>query len=258
MAQSYDQAFFDQIEADSLRAARIIVPLVLELVEARSVIDLGCGRGTWLKAFAENGVAQITGMDGDYVQRDRLLIPQEAFQAHNLANPIEPKSRFDLAISMETAEHLPPARADGFVSDLCALAPVVLFSAAIPQQGGVGHVNEQWQSYWAGKFQGQGYEAVDAIRPQIWRLEGAGTVYAQNAILYCNPEVLAGSESLRQWRDKTHDKMLDLVHPDTFRSKDTLSLPDHVTIGRVLRALPFAIRKAAARFYHRRLKRRKP
>ncbi|UXN75167.1 hypothetical protein N8D56_09895 [Devosia sp. A8/3-2] len=88
----------------------------------------------------------------------------------------------------EVAEHLSPARAVGFVADLVALAPAILFSAAIPGRGGVGHSNEQWQSYWAGLFAAHGYRPFDVLRPQIWTDEAIPARYRQNAILYLDAE----------------------------------------------------------------------
>src|ERR1051326_3058645 len=88
------------------------------------------------------------------------------------------------AISLEVAEHLPEASAQGFVASLTRLAPVVLFSAAVPLQGGAEHVNEQWQEYWRSKFSELDYVACDAIRPVIWGNEDVFTYYQQNILVY--------------------------------------------------------------------------
>jgi hypothetical protein len=119
--------------------------------------------------------------------------------------------RFDLAISVEVAEHLPPSHSGRFVKELVALAPVVLFSAAIPLQGGVDHQNERWQSYWQGLFEREGYRALDVIRPRVWDDPEVTPFYAQNALLYASPDTQFRSEPTPPtgWP-------LDLVNPRFF------------------------------------------
>ena len=144
----YDRKFYDEHRDDSLRSARVTVPIVLSLVAPSSIVDVGCGTGTWLTVFRENGIEDVVGIDGDYVPRDRLLIPADRFIARDLTKPLLLDRIFDLAVSVEVAEHLPASAADQFVRSLCSLAPSVLFSAAVPGQFGVRHLNPQWPWYW--------------------------------------------------------------------------------------------------------------
>ena len=132
------------------------------------VVDVGCGHGTWLAAFQECGITDLTGIDGPWVKTEDILINATQYRSFDLAQPFDLERRFDLALSLEVAEHLAPASASSFVDSLVRLAPVVLFAAAIPGQGGVMHVNEQWPGYWVALFNERGYVAIDAIRPQIW------------------------------------------------------------------------------------------
>ena len=90
-------------------------------------------------------------------------------ETQDLENNIQIESKFDLAITLEVAEHLSEIRADSFIDDLCALSDLILFSAAIPDQGGRHHINEQWQSYWEPKrFKQRGYHVYDIVRWKIW------------------------------------------------------------------------------------------
>ena len=147
---SYDRLFFDQQAEGSLASARVVLPILFEYYKPKSVVDVGCGRGPWLKAAAECGVQDLLGVDGDYVERDTLLILVELQHLHlNLGERINILRRFDLAISVEVAEHLPFYRAETFVADLVGLSDLVLFSAALPYQGGTEHINEQWLEFWA-------------------------------------------------------------------------------------------------------------
>jgi SAM-dependent methyltransferase len=187
---AYDRGFYDEQMTGSLRSASIIVPLVLASVPARSVCDIGCGVGTWLCAFLAHGVTDVVGVDGHYVPLDYLKISSQSFRSADLCNALELGRTFDLAVSLEVAEHLPQSSAATFVATLTRLAPVVLFSAAIPAQGGTGHINEQWPDYWVGLFAEHDYVAVDAIRPVVWENPNVEWWYRQNTFVYVKRELL--------------------------------------------------------------------
>jgi hypothetical protein len=116
-------------------------------------------------------------------------------------------------VSVEVAEHLPADCAATFVATLTSLAPAVLFSAAIPFQGGTHHVNEQWPDYWAGLFKQRDYEVVDCLRDRIWDNDSVEWWYAQNLLLFAGPTALARYPRLRQERERTVVSRLSLVHP---------------------------------------------
>ena len=140
----YTDHFFKDLHDGSDRSAREIIPLVFELIRPRSVIDVGCGSGTWLAVCQEFGVEDILGVDGDYVDEKILTIPKSRFSPRDLRKPFQIGRRFDLVLSLEVAEHLPAESAGSFIDSLTAHGDVVLFSAAIPHQGGMRHLNEQW------------------------------------------------------------------------------------------------------------------
>src|SRR6266542_308161 len=148
----YTQDFFRSRETGSLTSAHHIVPIVLDLVRPKSVVDVGCGLGTWLAVFAKHGVEDILGIDGGYVPTEALHIPPSRFRSCALTEALLIDRAFDLVVSLEVAEHLPRESAETFVESLATLGPAVLFSAAIPFQGGTGHVNEQWPEYWVKLF----------------------------------------------------------------------------------------------------------
>jgi SAM-dependent methyltransferase len=185
----YDETFFNDQIGGALRSARAVIPEVLRLVPAKSIVDIGCGQGAWLKACLENGVETIVGLDGDYVNRDKLLIDREQFQAFDLQRPIPLTRRFDLAMCLEVAEHLPAHSARGLVGSLAAAAPFVLFSAALPGQGGTSHINEQWPFYWEQLFTEQGMKKFDVIRPLIWNNRSVDPWYRQNLYIYSRERI---------------------------------------------------------------------
>jgi SAM-dependent methyltransferase len=184
MPDLYDHRFFATHRAGSRSSADAILRPLLDALHPSSVVDVGCGIGTWLAAVRAAGVEDVVGVDGPWVGPAALEIPAELFTVADLDRPLALARSFDLALCMETAEHLPPARAAGLVADLVRLAPVVLFSAAIPGQGGARHLNEQWPEFWAELFASHRYRLVDAVRLRHWDDDRVEPWYAQNAFVY--------------------------------------------------------------------------
>lgn len=180
----YTDDFFAMQDEPTRVSAREAVPVVLEHVRAASVVDVGCGMGIWLAEFKARGVEDYLGIDGAYVHREKLLIDPSRFRSRDLARPFDVGRRFDLAVSLEVAEHVPKESAASFVASLTALAPVVLFSAAIPYQGGTGHINEQWPEYWHEKFAHHDYVVVDCLRTRLWKSPTIMPWYPQNMFFF--------------------------------------------------------------------------
>ncbi len=181
----YGSTFYSFLDSFAARSASRIVPLVAAALPVASIADFGCGQGAWLHAWRGTG-AEILGLDGPYVDRSRLLIPESTFLPSDLAAPIDLNRRFDLVQSLEVAEHLPPACSDAFVGALTQHADAVLFSAAVPGQGGEHHVNEQPLAFWRGLFAARGYHAADLVRPAVKGDTLVQRWYGCNMILYVN------------------------------------------------------------------------
>jgi SAM-dependent methyltransferase len=213
---NYSSAFFEEITPVSLSSAKVMVPIVMELVRPSSVVDVGCGIGAWLSRFREYGVRKILGLDGAYVDRTKLLIPCESYIAVDLARPFTLPETFDLAVSLEVAEHLPAPSAKGFVQCLCQLAPVVMFSAAVPGQMGTGHLNEQWASYWHALFSSFRYRMFDPFRPVIWHDQQVALWYRQNTFLYVQEDFLTSHSNLSKLPDAVGEGELMLIDANIF------------------------------------------
>ncbi|MEO8224549.1 MAG: methyltransferase domain-containing protein [Gammaproteobacteria bacterium] len=233
----YRDEFFRDRHARTVYAAETVLGLLLPAVPpVHAAIDVGCGVGTWLSVLEKRGVGAVQGVDGPWVDIANLVIPAQSFVHHDLKQDRDFGRRFDLAISLEVAEHLPPERAAGFVSWLTGLSDVVLFSAATPRQGGKNHCNEQWQDYWSALFAAQDYLPLDFIRARIWNDRKIATWYRQNVLVYVRktrcPEVRlpdgAGAPG-----------PLAIVHPEVFIAK----LDRAATIGGMLKRWRRALRR---------------
>jgi SAM-dependent methyltransferase len=200
----------------ALDSPQRVVPLLLELVKPRSVLDLGCGPGTWLEEFKRQGVEDVFGVEGSWLDPAVLRIPPENVRIHDLTTPLSLGRQFDLAISLEVGEHLPPTAAAGLVKMLAEHAPVVAFSAAAPLQGGTHHVNERWPDYWAELFAAHGFVSVDLLRPRIWLDEQIAWYYRQNMFLAVREDALERYPALRAEYERSRGNVLPLVHPHRY------------------------------------------
>lgn len=185
----YNQEFYENRHQNTLKSANKILQIAREIIPTvHSAVDVGCGVGTWLYACQEMGANDIQGIDGPWVDRKFLKIPVENFLEQDLNQKIQLNRKFDLAISLEVAEHIQPENARTFISSLVNLSDFVLFSAAIPYQSGVGHVNEQWLIYWIALFKEEGFVPIDIIRKKIWNDKAIPLWYRQNTVLFVREE----------------------------------------------------------------------
>ena len=240
----YNFDFYGKIEIGSKKSAKEVVPIIIELINPKSIIDVGCGVGTWLSVFAEYGVQDFLGIDGDWVDKKLLHIPQSAFSFKELTRPLNIGREFDLVVSLEVAEHLPKSSAENFVDSLTSLGPVVLFSAAIPFQGGTNHVNEQWPNYWVELFSKKGCLVVDAIRQRIWQNENVESWYAQNILIFVNKSKLKEYPSLSKAYALTKTDQISIVHPNLFLLKVD---PHNLSTRTVIHMLPTALKNTFKR-----------
>jgi SAM-dependent methyltransferase len=185
---------------------------VWELIQPQRVLDVGCGRGAWLLGFCEVGADVIQGIDGDYVDLDALLIPRENFVSKDLMTLTGVSGKYDLAICLEVLEHLPPQSGRRIIVALTEAAPVVLFSAAVPGQGGTGHVNEQWPEYWIQQFEARGYRMLDLIRPRICKDNRVAWWYRQNIVMFVSEKAICGNERLKVEASGEPQSGLEWVH----------------------------------------------
>jgi len=195
-------------------AAQVFGLLRGQGMQIRSVLDVGCGLGSWLAAARDALGAEVLGVDGPWTNLDLLRIDRARFQVADLEKPLSLGRSFDLAISVEVGEHLPAEAAPVLVASLTQHAPVVLFSAAIPGQGGISHVNEQWPAYWATRFAEHGFGCFDVLRPLLWERSDVDWWYKQNLLLFVH-EARAAEAGVRLELGSPETPRR-LVHPDVF------------------------------------------
>jgi SAM-dependent methyltransferase len=207
----YTPEFYAKQQAKSRASAHAVLPVLLNCIAPRSAIDVGCGVGTWAAELTSLGI-EADGIDGEYVLQNALQISRERFRPVDLERlpSAGTVGSYDLALCLEVAEHLKAENGDAIVEFLTGLAPNVLFSAAIPGQGGVGHLNERWQSYWVSLFEARGFYCHDVIRSAVWSNPDVEPWYSQNAFLFTKdprPDLVGSGMPI------------DMVHPRIFTMK---------------------------------------
>ena len=206
----YNKEFMALTE-EHISSANPILNILFQYYLPKKIIDVGCGSGSWLHVARELGAWSTTGMDGLWLKKEMLVSDQIELISHDLEKPFPNVGVYDLAISLEVAEHLTKNRAASFINELCKLSKVILFSAAIPGQGGDHHINEQWQSYWFGLFRDNNYKCFDIIRHKVWDDSQVKPWYKQNCLVYVHEDL---QSTFNRFTKSKYP--LDIVHKEIF------------------------------------------
>jgi SAM-dependent methyltransferase len=182
-----------------------------------TVLDVGCGTGTWLSAALSLGATKVRGVEGLDLADEMLFVPKALIEKRDLNQFVDIGERFDLVICLEAAEHIEPENADTLVDTLTHHGDLILFSAAAPRQGGTHHVNCQWPEYWQDKFNARGYACDDAPRWTIWNESAIEPWYRQNMLWARKDPAKAGTEP----------RIIPVIHPDALDCFSASFLPDH-------------------------------
>lgn len=166
-----------------------IAKAIIEVYKPKSIIEFGCGKGDLTKSLARHGI-EIIAIDG-YSNPDFSKFPQITFSSLNLNDELEVttflsklNSKFDIAISLEVAEHLNPVISSSLINWMTSLTDIVIFSAAVLEQGGDGHINCRPREFWYKEFQNNGFMISDKIREKLRYNKRVGPWYRHNIIDY--------------------------------------------------------------------------
>lgn len=172
------------MEQGSFSSAQEIVPKLISRYSPMSVVDIGCGTGSFANEFLKLGIAEVIGYEGDWMKPLPTLLPKANYRYHDLRTPIESSKSYDMCLCLEVAEHICENSAANLISILTLMSSRVVFSAAIPKQGGNQHVNEQWPAYWSKLFAERGFFLEWDPRQSIWENDKIEGCYRQNLLIF--------------------------------------------------------------------------
>ena len=225
-------------EATNVRSAERILDILFRCYRPRSLLDVGCGLGSWLKVALARGVKDVRGIEDRWLDPARLAVDPSLVERGELEQGFDCGRRFELAVSLEVAERLPESAAKGFVAALTRHAPAVLFSAAIPHQGGHHHANERFLSYWAALFARFGFRPLDLIRGEIWDDPTVLPGLRQSIVLFAYDDLIAANEGLRRESAALAARRpLSLVHPEVYLDRLELARRQLEELARLRRLL---------------------
>lgn len=207
----------------SLEGAAAALSTILGSNRPESLLDVGCGAGTWLRAAMELGIANVLGVDGIVLDQGRLQVASTLIERLDLSKPFDLGRRFDVVLCLEVAEHLPAASSDDFISSIVSHSDSILFSAACPGQPGQHHVNCQWPAYWQSVFNNNGFACDDNIRWQIWDNSRIEPWYRQNIFWAHREPENAGREP----------RLKAVIHPGMYKDMMKLSFFEGRVEGRL-------------------------
>lgn len=190
----YGNDFIACQQFGSLPSARTVVPIVLTHLKPLTILDVGCGAGAWVAAYDEAGASYVIGVDGDHIRPEQLLFDAARFRVADVASRFRLERTFDLVQCLEVAEHVPPSASETLVDNLVAHAPVVVFSAAPPGQGGENHINERPYGYWRDLFEARSYALFDFLRPRIRFHAHVERCYRYNLLVYVRHDAIDSLE----------------------------------------------------------------
>jgi len=205
----YNKKFYDEVSQSSLNSAKAIAPYIIKKFNPNSLVDFGCGDGSWLKPFLDRNI-DITGIEGDWIKNTNTKIPLENYILSNFEKKnIKIEGKFDFVLCLEVLEHLNEEIGLYLIKKMTSISDLILFSAAIPGQGGTNHINERWQSHWINLFKSYSYFPDLNIRYHFWNDSRVASYYRQNIILF-----------RKNKSENNISNIYDVVHPEFYLLKN--------------------------------------
>ena len=163
-----DQISYHQIECEEGPFAKRLANWISTESTALTVLDIGCGPGTYVRALRELGVDAI-GIDTDERVSEQEYLSQQSL--------FDTKLQAQLVLCLEVAEHIDSSLSDDTAASVAgAVEPggMLIWSAAHPGQGGTGHINCQPKSYWHSKLKEAGLERDEETESKLLNYVKAG------------------------------------------------------------------------------------
>jgi cyclopropane fatty-acyl-phospholipid synthase-like methyltransferase len=135
----------------------------IDAYKPTSVVDFGCGIGSYLESCYNKGIKNIAGYDigGEYAQKYTPDFLYPFIEYCDCTKPIKTQQKYECVISFETIEHIEPSGTNVFIENLVNATDFdkgrILFTGAPPEQEGCGHINCRDKQEWIEIFAEQDF-----------------------------------------------------------------------------------------------------
>jgi len=136
---------------------------IIHLFPVKTIVDIGCGRGEYIKCFLDNNINCI-GYDGSPLTSE---LTKGLCQIKDFSEPVD-IGKFELVLSLEVGEHIPVQYEQVFIDNLCrASIRYICVSWGIVGQNGLGHVNCKNNDYIIEEFKKRGFYYLEIESKQL-------------------------------------------------------------------------------------------
>jgi hypothetical protein len=204
-----------------IESAEAVLSHLFRYFKPKSLVDVGCGRGAWLKVAQNLGVNNLLGIDGQWNEGKLILRNTKKskinFINYDLNHFFKVDKKYELAICLEVAEHLNSSAAVNLVRSIINLSDTIVFSAAYNMQGGVMHINEREHSYWGKLFLKNNFIVFDIFRPNLWKKNNISFWYRQNTFLFVKKKSqVIKILNKNDIKPLSNTDFMDCIHPELF------------------------------------------
>jgi SAM-dependent methyltransferase len=141
-----DKIDYDKLNEEEQPFADRLAYYIKQFISPNDVLDIGCGPGTYVYSLRRMNIT-ATGID--------TIIGKEHLRKQSILDMTDEKA--DLVICMEVAEHIDARYEDVIVKKIAsAVGRTLIWTAAIPGQGSVGHINCKNKEEWSKKLSAEG------------------------------------------------------------------------------------------------------
>lgn len=234
-----DSWVFGDIEKRKVNARKVLQPVFGILGVPNSFLDIGGGAGSWCAAAKNLGVQRVRLVDACPPNQVIPELSQEEQVQANLEEGIPNQGQFDLVICIEVIEHLTDHAASRLIKQMTSFSNFILFSAAIPGQGGIGHISERLHEYWHNKFSQFKFDKYDVIRPMLISRSDISSIHRQNLFIYAKKECSHSLADLPQICDD-----MELIRAEHLKS---LYHKEPIDLRTALGSIPNALKRSIGR-----------
>ena len=199
MINEYSDQFYESVTNRAEYSSRIIFSLLKNALHPKTFVDVGSGDGVWSLSALEHfeSINHVEAWDL-LAEKTYLDIAKKRFPSKNIISKrIDFESSdygvemvYDLAVCLETFEHLSPSACEKLSLFFSSHTRILIFSGAVPGQGGTNHINEQPFKTWQRNLLDFGFFPLDFIRPNIQDKKNVPSYYKNNIVLWVNSKFL--------------------------------------------------------------------